>query len=228
MNHAARLAALGRDLAVHEGILIVTSPANVRYLTGFSGSNAAVVARPDGAVFLTDFRYLERAQPLSGFIEVRRGDLEAASEALRRGLRAAPEPPPWNPSTRRTYGSVHFYIGVQDFAEGRFAAAEARYRRALGYQPDFPEALFNLGLSLDRLGREQDACAAFGRAVGLRPEFYEAHREVALCGLRIGAPRGEVVRSLRAALSLRPAAPDAAHLRALLESLEAQTGSAGP
>ncbi len=163
-----------------------------------------------------------------GFIEVRRGDLKAASEALRRGLRAAPEPPPWNPATRRTYGSVHFYIGVQDFAEGRFSAAEARYRRALAYQPEFPEALFNLGLSLDRLGREREACVAFGQAIGLRPEFYEAQREVALCGLRIGAPRGEVVRSLRAALALRPAAPDAERLRALLESLEAGTGAGGP
>jgi Xaa-Pro aminopeptidase len=72
VNHAGRLARLGEALASHEvEALLVTDLVNVRYLTGYTGSNGAVVAGPDGAVFLTDFRYLERVAPLREYIEVR-------------------------------------------------------------------------------------------------------------------------------------------------------------
>jgi Xaa-Pro aminopeptidase len=43
----------------------VTAPVNVRYLTGFESTNAAVLVSPDGSVRLfTDFRYAERARQL--------------------------------------------------------------------------------------------------------------------------------------------------------------------
>jgi Xaa-Pro aminopeptidase len=42
--------------------LLVTSLANIRYLTGFSGSAALVVATPAGLLLVTDFRYEEQAQ----------------------------------------------------------------------------------------------------------------------------------------------------------------------
>jgi len=40
---------------------LVTELTNVRYLTGFTGTNGACVCGPDTRVFLTDFRYTERA-----------------------------------------------------------------------------------------------------------------------------------------------------------------------
>jgi Xaa-Pro aminopeptidase len=52
---AAKLPELGADL------LVVTSLVNVRYLTGFTGSNAVVLVGPDTRVFLTDFRYVEQS-----------------------------------------------------------------------------------------------------------------------------------------------------------------------
>jgi Xaa-Pro aminopeptidase len=52
---AERLPELGADL------LVVTSLVNVRYLTGFTGSNAVVLVGPDTRVFLTDFRYVEQS-----------------------------------------------------------------------------------------------------------------------------------------------------------------------
>jgi Xaa-Pro aminopeptidase len=72
MSHAGRLARLGERLA-DAGVdaMLVTNLTNVRYLTGFSGSNGAVVVRPDDAVFLTDFRYLQRVEPLRGLVDVR-------------------------------------------------------------------------------------------------------------------------------------------------------------
>ncbi len=42
--------------------LLVTDLTNVRYLTGFTGTNGAVVCGPGRRLFLTDFRYTERAE----------------------------------------------------------------------------------------------------------------------------------------------------------------------
>lgn len=41
--------------------LIVTSHDNIRYLTGFSGSSAVLIARPQDSVLVTDGRYVEQA-----------------------------------------------------------------------------------------------------------------------------------------------------------------------
>ncbi|HTU15910.1 MAG TPA: aminopeptidase P family protein [Solirubrobacterales bacterium] len=41
--------------------LLVTELTNVRYLTGFAGTNGACLIGPESRVFLTDFRYTERA-----------------------------------------------------------------------------------------------------------------------------------------------------------------------
>jgi Xaa-Pro aminopeptidase len=42
-------------------LYLVTDLTNVRYLTGFTGTNGACVCGPDARYFLTDFRYTERA-----------------------------------------------------------------------------------------------------------------------------------------------------------------------
>ena len=42
--------------------LLITDLVNVRYLTGFTGSNGACVVTRDERVFLTDFRYVEQAR----------------------------------------------------------------------------------------------------------------------------------------------------------------------
>ncbi|MEX0971839.1 MAG: aminopeptidase P family protein [Solirubrobacterales bacterium] len=54
-----RLAAM---LAERElDLILVTDLTNVRYLTGFTGTNGACICGPDTRLFLTDFRYTERA-----------------------------------------------------------------------------------------------------------------------------------------------------------------------
>ena len=52
---AEKLPEIGADL------LVVTSLVNVRYLTGFTGSNALVLIGPDTRAFVTDFRYVEQS-----------------------------------------------------------------------------------------------------------------------------------------------------------------------
>lgn len=64
-----RLAALAERL---QEPLLVTNGTNVRWLTGFSSSNAVLLVRPGGETTLyTDFRYLEAARSVEG-VEVER------------------------------------------------------------------------------------------------------------------------------------------------------------
>ena len=42
--------------------LLVTDLLNVRYLTGFTGTNGACIVTPDERLFFTDFRYVEQAR----------------------------------------------------------------------------------------------------------------------------------------------------------------------
>src|SRR3954447_7122101 len=54
--------------------LIVTNLVNVRYLTGYTGSNGVAGGRPGERQFFTDFRYMtQAAAEVSGF-EVVRGE----------------------------------------------------------------------------------------------------------------------------------------------------------
>jgi Xaa-Pro aminopeptidase len=46
--------------------LLVTDPANVRYLTGFESSNAALVVDPERARLFSDFRYAEAGRQIEG------------------------------------------------------------------------------------------------------------------------------------------------------------------
>jgi Xaa-Pro aminopeptidase len=46
--------------------LLVTNLVNVRYLTGFDSSNAALFVEPDRARLFTDFRYFDAAQGIEG------------------------------------------------------------------------------------------------------------------------------------------------------------------
>ena len=60
---AARADRLVELLAERElDSLLVTDLVNVRYLTGFTGSNGAAIVTPDERLFFTDFRYVEQAR----------------------------------------------------------------------------------------------------------------------------------------------------------------------
>ena len=60
MSRAARLA---EDLAERElDAVLVTDLVNVRYLTGYTGSNGLAIVGPDRRSFLTDFRYASQVE----------------------------------------------------------------------------------------------------------------------------------------------------------------------
>jgi Xaa-Pro aminopeptidase len=69
--------------------LLVTDLVNVRYLTGYSGTNGLALIAPESPTFLTDFRYLEQAaEEVDSSYERRAASLDllaALGEALRDG-----------------------------------------------------------------------------------------------------------------------------------------------
>lgn len=71
-QRSARLAALADALtAAHIDGLLVTSAANVRYLTGFSGSSALLFVTQRDTLLITDFRYQTQAvEEVDGFARV--------------------------------------------------------------------------------------------------------------------------------------------------------------
>lgn len=76
--HAARIAALRERLAADDlAALVVTQAANVRYLTGYVGSNGTAVVGRDGAVLITDSRYAvsARTQVRDARVEIGSRDL---------------------------------------------------------------------------------------------------------------------------------------------------------
>jgi Xaa-Pro aminopeptidase len=105
VNHAGRLRRLGEALGGH-GVdaLLVSNLTNIRYLTGFTGSNALLVVRPDDAIFLTDFRYLERVAPLREFLEVRQVNQEILRVAGEQVAAALP------PGGRAGFEAAHLTV----------------------------------------------------------------------------------------------------------------------
>jgi Xaa-Pro aminopeptidase len=60
LSRADRLVALIEERSLDW--LLVTNLVNVRYLTGFTGTNGACLVTPEERLFFTDFRYVERAR----------------------------------------------------------------------------------------------------------------------------------------------------------------------
>jgi Xaa-Pro aminopeptidase len=78
----SRIARLAERL---DAPLLVTYEPNLRYLTGFSSSNAALLVEPGGAATLyADFRYASRGREVEGvtFVEVSRNLVSSLAEEL--------------------------------------------------------------------------------------------------------------------------------------------------
>jgi Xaa-Pro aminopeptidase len=72
MSRADRLVTLLEERSLD--CLLVTNLVNVRYLTGFTGTNGACLVSPEERSFFTDFRYMERARgEVQGFDRVEAG-----------------------------------------------------------------------------------------------------------------------------------------------------------
>jgi Xaa-Pro aminopeptidase len=147
--------------------LLVTHMLNVRYLTGFTGTNGACIVTPEERLFLTDFRYVQQAaEQVQGYDahEIGRDMLAGLAERLR--------------------GRVGFDDGHMS------VSTHAKLAEKL---PDGAELVAAGGLIEDlRAVKDLSEVASMRAAAEIADEAYEWLRETGLAG----RTEREVARSL--------------------------------
>jgi len=170
-NPANRLKAVRELMETHDpglGVLVVASPENRRYLTGFTGSAGAAVVSPTEALLVTDFRYIDQAQAeCPGWEVVRQGPVlvdTLAEVVARLGPKAV--------GFERDHATFGFYQDLADRLKGLQLVPTANIIESLREVKDE-----------DEIGVIREAAAIADRALEevlplLRPGV--AERDVAL------------------------------------------------
>jgi Xaa-Pro aminopeptidase len=160
-------------------LLLVTDLVNVRYLTGFSGSNGLAIVGPQERRFLTDFRYVERAKAeVDGF------DLQPAPQELRTALADG-----WPPGELRV-GFEDQHVSVRRHAELRETLPERIELVAAGGV-----------VEAERAVKEPAEVAAIRAAAALADEIYAWLAEQGI----VGRTEREVALALEQEMRVRGA-----------------------
>lgn len=93
--------------------------------------------------------------------------------------------------------------GRQLYQQGQIDAAIALYRQVLVINPDYPEALANLGLALDHNGKYEEAAADLEKALKLKPNDAIIEGDLGLALYHEGK-FGDAVAEYRQALAINP------------------------
>jgi Xaa-Pro aminopeptidase len=170
---SARLEERGLDA------LLVTDPVNLRYVTGFTGSNGLAVVGPEIRRFVTDFRYVEQAKAeVDGF------DRERAAQQLGDSLAAG-----WPDGDMR--------LGFDDAAMP--VRAHAQLREKL---PERVELVPAAGVvEAERAIKEPDEIERIAVAAAIADDIYAWLLE---CGL-VGRTERDVAVALEHEMRLRGA-----------------------
>jgi len=86
---------------------------------------------------------------------------------------------------------------------GRLDDAVEHYQKALAVDPNYVQALSNLGVALKVLGRLHEAIASYQKAIAIKPDLAEAHANLGLAQEGLGRMH-EAVSCYRKAISLKP------------------------
>jgi tetratricopeptide (TPR) repeat protein len=88
--------------------------------------------------------------------------------------------------------------------KGDFANAESLLKKAIDKDPNNFQAWFDLGFTLNRLGRADESIAAYRKSVAAKPDVFESNLNLGLMLVRANNP--DAVQFLRAATTLKPTA----------------------
>ncbi len=170
MARQTRAANLADEVGERElDALLITNLTNLRWLTGFAGTNGAAVCGPNRRLFLTDFRYTEMATALlEGWdVETVSGDWLVGIAARLKGLATA--------------GSS-LRIGIED---DHLTVRELRRLQKALTEAGGPELeLVEVGGTVEKLRRVKDEAeqAGIARAAELCDEIYSETVERGLGG----------------------------------------------
>ena len=118
-------------------------------------------------------------------------------------------------ATGRAFADAHHLLGLAYSAIDQRAEALTEFDRALELNPRYVEALLNRAVTLNELGRTDEASAAFGAAQGLgavdhtgfsapvASRLANMHAELGEAYIEAGGAR-QAIRQFEAAVALRP------------------------
>jgi Xaa-Pro aminopeptidase len=162
--------------------LLVTNLVNVRYLSGFTGTNGVCVVTPEERLFFTDFRYVERAEHEVADFERLRGKQDLLSDAAERL------------SGRVGFEDQHMSV--------------RQHTRLSGMVGEGVELVAAGGLVEDlRAVKGPDELRAMREAAALADEMYEYLRERGLVGRTEREVAVDVEREMRARGAEDPSFP---------------------
>lgn len=106
--------------------------------------------------------YYPTALQYLGFISVRKGDYQRATEYYRTALSRYPE-----------IAEIWYYLGHELETMGRYAEAEEAYKKAQTLKPDFMQPIIRLGHMLEKLGRADEMRELLLAIISRNPELLE-------------------------------------------------------
>jgi len=118
------------------------------------------------------------------------------------------------------YPDIHYTLGLIDHQRGNYRQAVERFGQAVSLNPDYTEALLSLSITLNDMGRYDEARDAYDRAAEIisrkggapgenlfRGRIANLHKELGELYLAL-CQHDDAIREYRRALSLAPGYPD--------------------
>ncbi|MGH7766491.1 MAG: TIGR03032 family protein, partial [Candidatus Binatia bacterium] len=99
--------------------------------------------------------------------------------------------------------AFHFQRGNEFYRQGKLDEAVESYRRCVAIQPEFPNALYNLGVALGDVENYSEASAYLEKVVAAEPERAEAYNSLAYALSRQRQPR-KAIEYCERAIELQP------------------------
>ena len=200
--------------------LVVSHPANVRYLTGFTGSSAVVVVAHSAVSLFTDSRYDEQAEgEVAGVarVEIVSGDLWGVGPGAGAGAGAVEKAVDAAPDLRRVGFEAHYvsaraaaalgghserveFVPTSEVVEAFRAVKDAGEVAAIGAAARVASEALDAILPIIRPGlRELDVAAALERELRVRGSEWHPFPTIAASGPRSAMPHaGATERTIEA------------------------------
>jgi len=118
------------------------------------------------------------------------------------------------------YPDIHYTLGLIDHRRGNYRRAVERFGQAISLNPDYTEALLSLSITLNDMGRYDEARHAYDRAAEIlsreggspgenlfRGRIANLHKELGELYLALGQYE-DAIREYRNALVVAPGYPD--------------------
>jgi hypothetical protein len=99
--------------------------------------------------------------------------------------------------------AFHFQRGNEFYRQGKLDEAVESYRRCVAIQPEFPNAMYNLGVALGDVEKYSEASACLEKVVAAEPERAEAYNSLAYVCSRQRQPR-KAIEYCERAIELQP------------------------